>query len=646
MESTGEFSQDVVIIAAVSVVAVVVAGYFMFASSSDNAESSGSATTSKKGKTSEKSTVNKFPAGEMSIYFGSQTGTAEGFSRTVMEDCRKNGFDAKMCDLEDFDPEDMKNTKLAVFLVATYGEGEPTDNATRFIQWAKDTEKELDNTTLSNTSYLVFGLGNTQYDMYNKVGKDVDSYMCKLGATRLMELGLGDDNGTLEEDFENWNRMMLQCVMRKYHPDAEAMGFGADAENKGSDEFKMPSKVTLMYQAVPLGENDCTDPVRNPEHINSSTRHFFTAPEAEILVNRELRTKHGGSHGSTKHLELNLEGTGLAYDTADNLAIVPENNPVMVNAVLKALKYNPSEYVVIKSEDPGFKEIFPSPCTISDIFTRFIDIQGSPRHSLLNHLLPYITDNEQQQWLIHMLSKENKEEYKEFMKNTCSCFASLVVKELSSLSITLSELLHILPPIQPRFYTIASSASAHPETVHLTVATSEQPIVGVEGSKVFVGLCSGYSNVLSPLKDTARIFIRSSSFRLPINIETPITMIGPGTGIAPMRALLQERYYQSIYGPTMVTGANETNATRPLRSRSNSGGTIKRTNKNLVPGHHKVGTNTLYFGCKNSKDDFIYKDELFDYRDEKKILHNLHLAFSRENPKKKVCSRLSFMFTC
>ena len=159
----------------------------------------------------------------------------------------------------------------------------------------------------------------------------------------------------------------------------------------------------------------------------------------------------------------------------------------------------------------------------------------------------------------------------------------------------------------------------------------------------FVGLCSGYSEGLSPLKDTTRIFIRNSSFRLPSNIETPITMIGPGTGIAPMRALIQERYYQSLYGLTIASGANDTNttgtSTKPLRSRSTSGGAIKRTNqsKKLVPGSHPVGHNTLYFGCKNSKDDFIYKDELIDYRDNKKILHTLHLAFSRENPKKKVC---------
>lgn len=83
----------------------------------------------------------KFPAGKLSIYFGSQTGTAEGFARVLMEEGRNHGFDAKMVDLENFDAEELMSSKLAIFLMATYGEGEPTDNAARFAKWIDPAEK-------------------------------------------------------------------------------------------------------------------------------------------------------------------------------------------------------------------------------------------------------------------------------------------------------------------------------------------------------------------------------------------------------------------------------------------------------------------------------------------------------------------------
>ena len=82
----------------------------------------------------------KYPAGKLVVYFGSQTGTAEGFARVLMEEGKSKGFDAKMHDLENFDAEELGSCKLAIFLMATYGEGEPTDNAARFAKWMKADE--------------------------------------------------------------------------------------------------------------------------------------------------------------------------------------------------------------------------------------------------------------------------------------------------------------------------------------------------------------------------------------------------------------------------------------------------------------------------------------------------------------------------
>lgn len=174
----------------------------------------------------------------------------------------------------------------------------------------------------------------------------------------------------------------------------------------------------------------------------------------------------------------------------------------------------------------------------------------------------------------------------------------LLTNELSSCKIPFSDLLHIVPYIQPRYYTISSSSSCHPDNVHITVSITEYVLPC--GQKIFTGLASGYLKRLQQQQHAAcRVFVRASSFRLPASLATPIVMIGPGTGLAPMRALLQERRYQ----------------------------------RQQQDGQAVCGDNVLFFGCKNKSVDYIYRDELEAYEREG-VLTKLHTAFSRDSEKK------------
>lgn len=115
------------------------------------------------------------------------------------------GFDAKVCDLEDFVPETFAVTETSgiddrqhvLFLMATYGEGEPTDNAVKFMQWLKNENGELTQTHLSHVDFSVFALGNKQYEHYCHTGRMVNENMEKLGARRIFEFGEGDDDGKI-----------------------------------------------------------------------------------------------------------------------------------------------------------------------------------------------------------------------------------------------------------------------------------------------------------------------------------------------------------------------------------------------------------------------------------------------------------------
>lgn len=212
--------------------------------------------------------------------------------------------------------------------------------------------------------------------------------------------------------------------------------------------------------------------------------------------------------------------------------------------------------------------------------------------------MPYIIDQKQKEWLINLISKESRHTiYKSIIEEEGKSLFDLMCNELSSCQLSMAELLHIIPFIQPRYYTISSSSSVYPGTVHITISITEKEMK----TKKFVGLTSGYLYTRQGKGDAnnVRVFVRPSSFRLPKKLTTPIVMIGPGTGLAPMRALLQEREYQA-------------------------------KKQRLAQGDCR---NVLYFGCKYKNVDYIYADELHMFQ-EKGVLSELKTAFSRDERKK------------
>jgi len=556
------------------------------------------------GSESSTSSGSKFPAGPLTVFFGSQTGTAEGYARTIMEEAREKGFDAQMCDLTDFNADELKDAKLAIFLMATYGEGEPTDNAADFYSWMQNKDGDIEDGFLDGLKFTVFGLGNTQYEHYNRMGKLTDKHIETLGGERVFELGEGDDDGTLEDDFEAWVERLWPKLVKTFHPDPEKiLGARARSVSIGGHTTK---KVTLQFKSevVSASQGKLTPP---PSQINSSTKHFFTSPSVTVQTNKELRNvKKGSDIGSTRHVELDLTGSKLSYVTADNLGILPENDDELVNALAASQGFNLDATIVIAAS-PGattpFKHMFPTPCTVRDVLTKYLDIHGLCRHAIAAHILAYVKDDSEREWLSNLLDKANKAEYKADIEDGGLCIGELISANgpLSSARIPLDDLMHIVPFLQPRLYTISSSSSTFPTSVHITVSVTENDVTSKVFNKgkprKFTGVCSGFLRNLKPSVSKCGIFVRPSTFRLPPSLGTPIILIGPGTGLAPMRALLQEREFQ---GKKTKTSA---------------------------------GRNTLFFGCRRRDEDYIYKDELEAY-EKSGTITKLHTAFSREGGNK------------
>jgi NADPH-ferrihemoprotein reductase len=167
-------TETIVGITTVAAVLVGIAAYFIMGNSTSSSSTTKADVKHTSGavrpRSGSLSNEEKFPGGRMNIYFGSQTGTAEGFARIIQSEGQKKGFDAKLMDLEDFETEQLTSAdaKVHVFLLATYGEGDPTDNASKFCEWLTNENGEIAEDFLSTTKFCVFGLGNTDYESYNK----------------------------------------------------------------------------------------------------------------------------------------------------------------------------------------------------------------------------------------------------------------------------------------------------------------------------------------------------------------------------------------------------------------------------------------------------------------------------------------------
>eukprot|EP00934_Nitzschia_sp_Nitz4_P007819 Nitzschia sp. Nitz4//scaffold176_size46146//23793//25694//NITZ4_007192-RA/size46146-processed-gene-0.34-mRNA-1//-1//CDS//3329539015//7809//frame0 len=543
--------------------------------------------------------LQKYPGGHIIIYFGTQTGTAESFAQQLEREGEDHGFAISVVDMEDttesgslsyfmedspFGEKDGSSPR-AIFLTSTYGEGDPTDNANALVKLCKKTlEEKPESKVLQGLEFCVFGLGNKEYEHYNAMGKFFDAAFSTLGATRIMPLGLGDDDADLEGDFETWKDQMWKCLKDRY-----LKGVSLPTHKVDEDSAKLPEceyVVEYLEKGTPLANVQDF----SADQVHGSCRPFFSAVDCPVTVNRELRSAK--DRGSTKHVEIDISKTDLSYNTADNLGVLPLNDPKVVESVAASLGYDLDAVFVVRGA-PNHEwhgAPFPTPCTVRECLTRYLDLTSGPRRSDLKLLSQYATDKLDRQALLRLSSKEGKQEYKDKITKHYVGLVQLF-DMCKSLKIPLEHLITICHFQMPRFYTISSSSSLHPKSVHLTVALTEHE--RPKGGPMFRGVCSNHLASADPSSSMVRVLIRPSTFRLPEDPSRPILMIGPGTGIAPMRALLQERKFQ-------------------------------KEQQNLP-----VGKNVLYFGCKKSHLDYLYQSELEAYEAEG-ILDELRLAFSRE----------------
>lgn len=468
---------------------------------------------------------------ELTVLYGTESGNSEGLADQTVKAAKSSGFKAKAVNMADLKVSKLKEIQNLLVIVSTWGEGDPPETAVDFYEeFMGDKAPRLENTRFS-----VLGLGDTSYEHFCQMGKDFDSRLEALGAKRVFDRKDCDED--YDDDFETWHRGALQALEALAVPAATAPAPVATAASAG-----VPQAAPVKYSR------------KNP---------FPAALNERILLNGK------GSAKETIHLEFDLEGSGLSYESGDALAVIPHNASDLVEDLLKATKLDADTQVTLKQGDFSLREALTSQLDITalskPVLSRYNEFAKSEKLDLII--------NDKDKLNNYLVGRDLLD----------------LVNDFPAQAMTADALVNIMRRLPPRLYSIASSPKAHPGEVHLTVGVVRYTANG----RLRKGVCSSYLADRIVEGEKAGVFVSpNKNFKLPADPDTPIIMVGPGTGIAPFRAFIEER---------QATGAK--------------------------------GKNWLLFGDQHYLTDFLYQTEWQAFLKDG-ILTKLDVAFSRDQKQK------------
>ncbi|MFJ9631599.1 sulfite reductase flavoprotein subunit alpha [Streptomyces sp. NPDC101175] len=461
------------------------------------------------------------PTATVNILYGTQTGNAESLAEELATAARARGLAGSTSALDATPLDQLAAMSHVLVVTSTYGEGELPDNAGLFWEALQSDTAPR----LEGVRYSVLGLGDTGYDDFCQAAKLIDTRLEQLGATRLHE------RVDCDVDFEDPAAQWSAAVLERVAAETGTTGTTAAQGTPGAG-----AEVTAARPRSPWNK-------RTPYRSRLAVNRLLSSPRSE----KEIR-----------HYEFDLGDSGITYEAGDALAVVPLNDETLVRSLLDHLDAGTDEEAarLLRTE----REIrIPSKELIAEL------VERSPSGELAA-VVAHGDRSDLDSWL--------------WGRDILD-----LLRDAGRTAPTLPELLPLLRPLQPRQYSISSSPLAHPDRIHLTVASVRYGRHGGVASTYLADRTDGQDGEVG-------IYVHANAtFGVPAD-DAPMIMIGPGTGIAPFRGFLHER---------AARGAS--------------------------------GRNWLFFGDRHRETDFVYEDELTDLR-ERGVLTELDLAFSRDQSEK------------
>lgn len=457
------------------------------------------------------------------ILYASQTGNAEELAERQFNLAERWQLPVRLINMAEFAPRELAELRYLFVMTSTQGEGEPPLTAQTLYHYLKElAAREHAIALFDHLRYAVFALGDSSYRYFCQCGKDFDTYLHKLGATRVMPRV---DN---DVDFEAASVEWMAQVIAVYR------------QLSGHEGIEPPPEV----KTAPTGYG--------------KQRPYL----AQISSNINLNTSN--SSKETRHVEIELGDSGLTYEAGDALGIYPRNDSTYVEKLIRQLGWNPDHEMIYGEERLSLHEMLLGRLEITTVtrpvLEKYAGLTGS---TALAQLLT--NDAALQDYL-----------YGRFWLD--------ILQDFSPGTLAAEEIVQIFRAIPPRLYSISSSQKMHPGQVHVTVGVLRYFAHDLNRE----GVSSNYL-AHRPVGSRIPIFTQANShFHPPKDPALPMIMVGPGTGVAPFRAFIEERE---------AIGAS--------------------------------GKNWLFFGDQHQASDFLYRQEWED-KLKRGVLSTLSLAFSRD----------------
>ncbi|PJZ00537.1 NADPH--cytochrome reductase [Bacillus vallismortis] len=467
------------------------------------------------------------------VLYGSNLGTAEGIAGELAAYGRQMGFTAATAPLDDY-IDKLPEQGAVVIVTASYN-GTPPDNAAGFVEWLE----ELEEGRLKGVSYAVFGCGNRSWaSTYQRIPRLIDDMMKAKGATRLTAIGEGDAADDFESHRESWENRFWKETMDAF-----------DINEISQKEDGPSLSITFLSEAT-----------------DTPLAKAYGAFEGIVLENRDLQTAE--SPRSTRHIELQIPDA-KTYQEGDHIGILPKNSRELVQRVLSRFGLE-ANHVIKMSGSPHMAHLpMERPIKVADVLASYVELQDPASRHQIRELASYTVCPPHKKELEQLISDDGI--YKEQVLAKRLTMLDLL-EDYPACDMPFERFLELLPSLKPRYYSVSSSPKAHSNIVSVTVGVVKASAWSGRGE--YKGVASNYLAELNT-GDAAACFIRTpqSGFQMPDDPETPMIMVGPGTGIAPFRGFIQARSVLKKEGNTL-------------------------------------GEALLYFGCRRPDHDDLYREEL------------------------------------
>ncbi|EDO16360.1 hypothetical protein Kpol_1051p8 [Vanderwaltozyma polyspora DSM 70294] len=529
------------------------------------------------------------------VLFASQTGTAEDYAKKFAKELAAKFSLNVMCgDVENYDFETLnelpENCIVSIF-ISTYGEGDFPDGAINFEEFLSNA---ADVNSLPNVNFTLFGLGNSTYEFYNGAAGKALKHLEAAGASIIGPYGQGDDGaGTTDEDYMSWKDAVMELLKDQLKLDEHEQTFTPSFKYEPLSSISEETSLgEPSFQYLPVGKLSFND-----AHIQLGPydlSHPFVAP---IVKSNELFTS---ADRNCIHSEIDISGSNMKYSTGDHLGIWPSNANEKVEQFLSTFGLDSNTIFDLKPLDSTVKLPFPVPTTIGAAVRNYMEITGPVPRNLFASLVQFAPNDELKEKLTSLSQDKDL-----FAKEVTAKYLNLAdaLLQLSNgekwSTVPWEFLIEAIPHLNPRYYSISSSALSEKQVIHITsvVENSENPtgsgprVLGVatnllrnielvenkedESTLPIHYDLTGPRKLFSGFK--LPVHVRRSTFRLPTNPSTPVLMIGPGTGVAPFRGFIRERV------------------------------AYVQTQENV-----KLGKHLLFYGSRDTH-DYLYKEEWPEY---------------------------------